>query len=192
VDRRLPKVERQRRLRERVTENPFLTDAELAGLFDVSVQTIRLDRLALGIPELRERTKAVAERVYGLVRSIGSREIVGELIDVVPDESGISILETTRDMAFEKTKIVRSQHIFAQADSLALAIVNAEVALTGLANAKFKSPVEAGEKLIAKAQVIRRRRDKYVVLVTSRAGSRPVFRGKFVVAALECAGEGYA
>lgn len=46
---------RQQRLEAALIKNPFLTDAHLAEQFEVSIQTIRLDRLALGIPELRER-----------------------------------------------------------------------------------------------------------------------------------------
>ena len=60
----LPKKARQRELMERLKADPFLTDEELSDIFHVSVQTIRLDRLELGIPELRERIKNVAEGNY--------------------------------------------------------------------------------------------------------------------------------
>ena len=39
---------RQQRLEAALIKNPFLTDAHLAEQFEVSIQTIRLDRLALG------------------------------------------------------------------------------------------------------------------------------------------------
>ena len=55
------KKERQRLLQETIREDPFITDEELAEKFSVSIQTIRLDRLELGIPELRERIKNVAQ-----------------------------------------------------------------------------------------------------------------------------------
>ncbi len=181
----LRKRDRQQLLKDKLRENPFFSDEELARLFDVSIQTIRLDRLALGIPELRERTKSVAERTYGIVKSMGSKEIVGELIDIVLGERGISILETTEDMAFERTRVVRGHHIFAQADSLAIALINAEIVLTGLANSKFKRPVYVGEKLVAKGEVIRRRGQQHVVLVETKAGAEKVFRGKFVVFAVD-------
>ncbi len=179
------KRQRQRRLVAKIKANPFLTDAELAKQFGVSVQTIRLDRLALGIPEVRQRMKQVAERVYGKVKSMGSKEIVGDLIDLQLGERGISMMETTQEMAFEKTQIVRGQHIFAQADSLAIAMVDADVVLTGLANIKFKRPVRVGERLVAKAEVIRRKGNKFVVLVETMAGADKVFRGKFVVFAVK-------
>ena len=50
---RIKKEERQQLLREKLNISPFTTDEELATYFGVSVPTIRLDRLALGIPELR-------------------------------------------------------------------------------------------------------------------------------------------
>ena len=148
------KRQRQEVLKEKIRDNPFLSDEELARIFDVSVQTIRLDRLALGIPELRERTKSVAERTYGLVKSMGAKEIVGELIDLQLGERAISMLETTEGMFFERSRIVRGQYIYAQAESLAIALVESDMVLTGLANVKFKRPVYVGERLVAKGEII--------------------------------------
>lgn len=180
----LARAERLERLTEKLEANPFLTDEDLAETFAVSVQTVRLDRMALGIPELRERVKQVAHRTYGKVRSLGSKDIVGDLIDIVIEERAISTMTATEDMAFERTGVVRGHFIFAQADSLAIALVDAPVALTGLANIKFKRPVRVGEKLIAKAEVIRRKGNKLVVLVQTWVGADLVFRGKFVVVAV--------
>ena len=59
---RRSKKERQELLKETIKDNPFITDEDLAEKFQVSVQTIRLDRLELSIPELRERIKNVAEK----------------------------------------------------------------------------------------------------------------------------------
>ena len=183
-----PSLERQRRqqrLVARIEENPFLTDEELARLFSVSIQTIRLDRLSLGIPEVRQRLRQVADRVHPQVKSMASREIVGELIDMQLGQRAISILETSPDMAFERTQIVRGHHLFAQADSLAIAVVDADVVLTGLGNVKYKRPVRVGERLVAKAEVLRARRNQTVVLVVTTAGNNEqVFRAKFVVFAL--------
>ncbi|HBS93731.1 MAG TPA: transcription factor FapR, partial [Firmicutes bacterium] len=57
---RAKKRQRQSELQSLLDDNPFLTDQELAERFAVSIQTIRLDRMELGIPELRERVKMVA------------------------------------------------------------------------------------------------------------------------------------
>ncbi|QUL98363.1 MAG: transcription factor FapR [Candidatus Fermentithermobacillus carboniphilus] len=177
--------ERRERLKEMLATNPFLSDRRLARHFGVSIQTIRLDRMALGIPDQRTRTKEVAERVYGRVRSLGQREIVGELIDVDLGKTAISVMEVSPEMAFERTGIARSHYIFAQADSLAICLIDAQNVVTGIANLKFKRPAKVGEKLIAKAQVIRVKGNKSVVLVETRSQGELVFRGKFLVFALD-------
>ena len=81
--------ERRERLKDILSANPFLPDRRLARYFDVSPQTIRLDRLALGIPDQRTRTKELAERAYGIVRAMGGEEIVGELVDLDLGKSAI-------------------------------------------------------------------------------------------------------
>ena len=177
----ISKRERLASLLDKIKINPFLTDEELAEGFNVSIQTIRLDRLELGIPELRERIKNVAEDNYTKVRSLQGKEIMGELVDLNLGVSGISILETDNNFAFEKTNVVKGQYIFAQAESLAIAVIDANVALIGVANIKYKSPVFAGDKLIAKAEVVRTRGNKYFVWVFIKVKQAEVFRGKFIL-----------
>lgn len=178
--------ERQMRLAQYLRDHPFLTDEELSEHFGVSIQTIRLDRSVMGIPDVRERTRQVAEQNYARVRSISSGEIVGQLLDLELGKRAVSLLETDDTMVFEKTHIVRSHFVFSQADSLALAVIDADVAITGLANAKFKRPVMAGEKLVARAEVLRMPgEEKTVVLVETTADDQKVFRGKFVVISLD-------
>ncbi len=177
--------ERRERLERFLQTNPFLPDGRIARHFGVSIQTIRLDRLALGIPDQRTRTKQVAEHAYGRVRSLGQREIVGELVDVELGKSAISVLEVTPDMAFERSGITRGHYIFAQADSLALAVIDARRVVTGIANLKFKRPASVGERLVAKAQVLRVKGNKSVVLVETRSNGEEVFRAKFLMFALE-------
>lgn len=177
----LTKKERQKNLLEQIEQDPFVTDEELSEAYTVSIQTIRLDRLELGIPELRERIKSVAENNYSKVRSIHGKEIVGELIDLELGKSGMSILETDSSFAFEKTDVVKGHHIFAQAESLAIAVIDASVALIGVANIKYKNPVFAGDKLVAKAEVTRTRGNKYFVWVFIKVKQVEVFRGKFIL-----------
>ena len=183
--------ERRKQIKEILAANPFIPDRRLAHHFDVSPQTIRLDRLALGIPDQRTRTKEVAERAYGMVRAMGQQEIVGELIDLELGKSAISILEITPEMAFERTGIARSHYIFAQADSLAICVVDAENVVTGIANLKFKRQVKVGERLVAKGQVTSDRGDKFTVLVETRCEGELVFRGKFLVFSLDERGNGH-
>lgn len=182
---KLIKKARHNMLIDLLKEKPFLTDEELASRFGVSIQTIRLDRLELGIPELRERTKIVAQEAREKLKSISAREIIGELVDLELGKGGISVMEVTPEMTFEKSGIARGHHIFAQANSLALAVIDAPVALTGVANIKYKIPVEPGDKLIAKAEVIRQRGNKHFVWVKTRLGREEIFRAKFVMVAIE-------
>jgi acyl-coenzyme A thioesterase PaaI-like protein len=180
----LPKKERQQRLTENLAEDPFITDEELSETFNVSIQTVRLDRLELGIPELRERIRSVASENQNKLRSIGAQEIIGEIVDLELGVSGISILQTTEEMVFEKTQIVRGHYIFAQAESLAIAVIDAKVALTGVANIKYKAPIFAGDKLVAKAQVVRTRGNKYFVWVIIKVRQQEAFRGKFILVSI--------
>lgn len=182
---RIPKKHRQELLNEKLKEGLFLTDEELAAMFDVSVQTIRLDRLELGIPELRERTRQLAHEVHTQqIRTMSSGEIVGELIDLELGQMAISMLTITPDMVFAKTKIARGHYLYAQANSLALAMIDAPTAVTGVANIKYKMPVYMGAKLIAKAEVTKVRGNKYFIWVKTRHDSQEVFRAKFILVSL--------
>ena len=182
---RISKRQRQEMLREKLREGAFLTDEELAGILGVSVQTIRLDRLELGIPELRERTRQLAHEAQLQIRTMASGEIVGELIDLELGHKAISMLTVTPEMVFEKSKIARGHYLFAQANSLALAMIDAPTAVTGVANIKYKAPVYVGAKLIAKAEVVRIRGNKYFVWVKTRMDSQEVFRAKFILVTLK-------
>ena len=58
---KLKKKDRQEQLNQAIEQTPFITDEELAEQFQVSIQTIRLDRMELGIPEVRKRIESVAQ-----------------------------------------------------------------------------------------------------------------------------------
>jgi acyl-coenzyme A thioesterase PaaI-like protein len=182
---RIQKKIRQGQLKEMLLNTPFLTDEELAAHLNVSVQTIRLDRLELGIPELRERTKQMAEEARNKLKSISSADVVGELIDLELGKSGISLMSVTPDMVFEKTRVARGHFVFAQANSLALAIIDAPMAVTGVANVKYKIAVHESEKLVAKAEIVKKRGNKYFIWVKTRNDKQEVFRAKFIMVSLE-------
>lgn len=176
---------RQDILKERLQSSPFMTDEELAEQLKVSIQTIRLDRLELGIPELRERTKQMAKETRTKLKAIASGDIIGELIDLELGSKGISIMHVTEDMVFEKSRLARGHFMFAQANSLALAVIDAQVAVTGVANIKYKIPVRVNEKLIAKAELVKRRGNKIFVWVKTRNETQEVFRAKFIMVSLD-------
>lgn len=184
----MPKLKKQERLEQLsiiIEKDPFLTDEELSETLAVSIQTIRLDRLTLNIPELRERMKHVATGNYEKVKTLVQSEIVGELLDLELNTRAISMLETEDNMVFEKTKIVKGHYIFAMAETLAMAVIDANVAITGVANIKYRVPVIAGQKLVAKAQVMKIKGSEYYIHVMINANNDQVFRGKFILVAID-------
>lgn len=176
------KKERQRLLIDSIKENPFVTDEELARKFSVSVQTIRLDRMELAIPELRERIKNVAEQhVENEVKALPAEEVIGDIIDLNLDENAISILDIRPEHTFTRNAIARGHHLFAQANSLAVAVINDELALTVRAKIHFTRPVLSGERVIAKARVSSSSKGdkRTLILVESFVGGEIVFKGEF-------------
>lgn len=174
------KKKRQAQLAAEVRKNPFLTDEELAEMFNVSIQTIRLDRLALGIVEVRKRIQSVAEKAHGGVRSLREGELVGQLLDIKLGDYAISMLEIAEDMVSEFGH-VRGQLLFAQANSLALAVIDADVALTGSARVRFKRPVLEGERVIAKAVVKTQKTNSFLVSTYLKVDGEMVFKGHFIM-----------
>lgn len=179
------KRERHGKLTEKLKEDPFLTDEDIAEFLNVSVPTVRLDRLELGVPELRQRVREMAARNHNKVRSLNADEIIGEIVELNLGESAISVLDTTDQMVFSQSKIVRGHYIYSMAESIAISVIDADVALVGVANIKYKQPVYAGSKLVAKVTV-KEKRDKgrHIVWVFIYNKQVEVFRGKFILVAI--------
>lgn len=176
------KKERQNKLIEKIKEDPFLTDEELAGQLSVSVPTIRLDRLELGVHELRQRIRDMASTNHNKVRSLSSEEIIGEIVELNLGENAISVLDTTEQMVFAQSRIVRGHYIYSMAESVAIAVIDADAALVGVANIKYKHPVYAGSKLIARVTIKEKRtKGRYIVWVMIYNKQIEVFRGKFLL-----------
>ena len=167
MTRTILKKKRHEYLLRKIKQNPFLKDEELAQACNVSVSTIRFDRAELGIAEYRERIKSVAEE--GLVADTA----VGEVHD------GISVLKTDDTMTFDGTDIIKGQCIYAFAENLALSVIDAKAALVKIANVKYMHEAHAGERLIAKSDVMRVKDGGYIVRVVIKANMNEVFRGKF-------------
>lgn len=177
-----PKKVRQQLLVQNIEENPFVTDEQLAKDFSVSVQTIRLDRMELNIPELRERIKDVASKNYeNEVKSLPIHEVVGEIIDIELDERAISIFDVKEEHVFERNGIARGHHLFAQANSLAVAVINDALALTVRSEITFVKPVKAGDRVVTKAVVTGKdiEKSRTYIKVVSTVDGEIVFTGKF-------------
>ena len=172
------KAKRHKELMAKITGNPFLKDEDLAKAFNVSVATIRCDRAELGIAEYRERIKSAAKHKI-------DHPMQTEMLELNLFQNGISILDTDGTMTFKGTNIVKSQYIYAFAENLALSVVDAKAALVKVANVKYIKQVLAGEKLMARSEVIRAQDKEYIVHVRIRSNMNEVFRGKFSLSELE-------
>lgn len=178
---RLKKKDRQDSLIEKIDQTPFITDQELAKHFEVSVQTIRLDRLELGIPELRERIKHVATHQWQeTVKALPLEDIIGDIIDLELDHKAISIFIIEEEHVFSRNKIARGHHLFAQANSLAVAVINDQLALTSKSEIRFKRQVKLHEQVVAKAEVMKLdEHQRTIVHIQSFVKNEIVFEGVF-------------
>jgi len=182
---KLSRYERHKLLLQKIKENPFITDEELAEEFECSIQTIRLDRAILDIKEVRERVKEVAKENLSKLKTISPRDIIGEIVEINLEQSAIAIFEPELNMTFTKNNMVKGQYVYAFAESVAIAMIDAQAALIGVANIKYKTPVYANDRLIAKAELRKKRNNKYIVWVFIKRDNQEVFRGKFILVALD-------
>ncbi|WP_017548506.1 transcription factor FapR [Salinicoccus carnicancri] len=176
---RYKKRERQELLLEKVSTDPFLTDEKLSEVFEVSIQTIRLDRLELNIPELRERIKHVAREETEKIRSLSLQEVIGEIIDIELNDHALSLFIVEDGHVFQKNKITRGHYLFAQANSLCVAVIDEPLALTKSADIEFTRASKLGDKVISKAVVEKMDGHRAIITVTSRVEQRLVFKGRF-------------
>lgn len=185
---KLNRQERRIALLDLLKADPFLTDWQLAESLDVSVATIRLDRMALNIPELRERAKTIASNTYSQVRALHGKEVIGELVELELGKRAISVLVAEEQMVFQRNQIMRGHFLFAQGNSLSVALVNSDLALTKSSNVRFYRPVKLGDRVVATASVVSVESNRYKITVDSKVGDELVFRGEYLV--VDVAGKG--
>lgn len=172
---------RQKQMQAELEKNPFLSDDQLATILSVSIHTVRADRRKNGIPEVRKRNPDSASGLFARARTLSQQEIVGDLLEINIDRDGLSLLDTTQEMGLKKSGMIRGHVLFAQANTLANAIVDAEVAITGESKVRFISPVYAGERLLAKARVIGVQRHRKQVQILMKTREKNVFEGVFTI-----------
>ena len=167
--------DRHEKLQEKIAVSPFMTDSELAAYLGVSVATVRLDRMTLGIPEVRERVLTVAEK------HVGDADGPAEILDVEPGIRGVSVLKTSEEMCFHGTDIVKSQYIYSMAEDLAVKVLGMKATIVNVANIKYKTAIKTNVKLVARCQVKATRIMNTLVWVTIYNNSKEVFRCKFIL-----------
>lgn len=176
------RCERNAKLMEFMKENPLATDEILAQTFNVSVNTIRLDRARLGIKEFKERLKEKAKDSMKKVTSISQAEFVGDMINFNPGNSAKSRLETNSSMTFEGMNVVRGEYIYSFAETIAISLIPTKAALVGVANIKYVEPIEADMVVYALAEVKRKTESGYIVWVRIVDENNNLkFKGKFIL-----------
>ena len=176
---------RQDRLAKIIESNPMITDNELALQLCVSVSTVRLDRALLGVPELRERIRTMAQDAMSRLKSLSPAEVIGDLLELEPDRWALSVLRTAKDMAFRFTDIVSDNYVYAQAGSIAVAVINAASVIIGSMRGQYSGHAHVGDILIARAKVGVNHEGKRIVSVRTKAGNREIFVGRFIIEVLE-------
>lgn len=178
---KLTKKQRHDALLLKIDKEPFMTDEELAQFFNCSIQTIRLDRAELDIPEMRERVKDVAIQNQDVVRALPLDEVIGDIIELELDHIAISILDIKEEHVFHRNNIARGHFLFAQANSLCVALMNDELALTAKSDIKFVKPVKLNDRVITKATLVNKSKQRATINVESTVKSKVVFVGTFVM-----------
>ncbi len=179
------KKSRQDELIKIISINPLITDNELAEKLKVSISTIRLDRALMGVPELRERLRTMAQNAVSKLQSLNPSEVIGELLELEPDKWALSVLKTAKDMAFRFTDIVSDNYIYAQAGSIAVAAINAAKVIIESMRGEYKGHAHVGDVLIARAKVGVNHDGKKIVSVRTKVGDKEIFVGRFIVEILE-------
>ena len=177
------RAKRHKQLLDLIGTNPLLTDKELAVSLDVSVSTVRLDRGLLSVPEVRERARIMAEQATSRLRSMKTEEVVGELLELEPDRWALSVLTGTRELSFRHTDIISDYYIYAQASTLAVAVIDRESVIIKRARIFYKEPARIGERVVARAKTGAHKNGEYAVSVHASVDGREIFVGRFVVVA---------
>lgn len=181
----MPKTnfEREKRCKEiydYIKIMPLVTDKDLSEKFNVSINTIRLDRARLGIKEYKERLKEKAN--LNNITAITQKDIVGDIIQFEQGVRAISKLKTKSYMAFENSKIIQGQYIYALAETLAISLIPTKIALVGVANIKYFEKISVNDVIFAQAEVKRRIKDGFIVWVRILDKNEKLkFKGKYIL-----------
>lgn len=177
----MSREERHQRLLRCLTEDPLQTDESLAERLGVSVPTVRLDRMTLGVPALSRRSQKLAEQMLQAQPLPTEINQLGELVALERGVAARARMPLKPSMALGVGGSVPSYFLLAHAERLVYRVVGGEVVLTGVLNAKCYRPVRGGELLESEARVLRHQRGRAVVLVEITSNRARVFRAKYAV-----------
>ena len=175
---------RHSKLVELIADNPMITDNELASSLGVSISTVRLDRTLMGVPELRERLRTMAQNAISKLQSLSPAEVIGELLELEPDKWALSVLRTAREMAFRFTDIVSDNYVYSQASSIAVAAIQAASVIIDSMRGEYKCHAHVGDVLVARAKVGVNHEGRKIVSVRTSVGDKEIFVGRFIIEVL--------
>ena len=164
-----------------LADSPMITDSELASRLGVSISTVRLDRALMGVPELRERIRTMAQTAVSKLQSLSPAEVIGELLELEPDKWALSVLRTAKDMAFRFTDIVSDNYVYSQASSIAVAAIKAANVIIDSMRGEYKGHAKVGDILIARAKVGVNHEGRKIVSVRTSVGDKEIFVGRFII-----------
>ncbi|ASJ03957.1 hotdog fold thioesterase [Thermococcus barossii] len=113
-----------------------------------------------------------------------SERLVGRPLRIEPGRAEVELL-TTEEMAVDEHGLVHGGFTFGLADYAAMLAVNEPTVVLGKAEVKFLKPVRAGDRLVARAEVVEDLGRKKVAGVGVFRGKEKVFEGTFHCYVLE-------
>ncbi len=115
---------------------------------------------------------------------LADKKYLGEIIDLKEGFSKVS-LNTNKDMVVDDEGLIHGGFTFGLADYAAMVCVNHPFVVLGGAEVRFWAPVKLGQKVVAKAFLIKSEGKKNIVEVEAEADGKKIFSGTFNCYVLE-------
>ena len=88
-------------------------------------------------------------------------------------------MDTTSEMCFTGTDVVKGSYLYSLAETLALAIMDEKAVVAQVGNVKYRTPVIKGTRLVARGEVRQKRDESNILWVKIYNKETEVYRGKF-------------
>lgn len=110
--------------------------------------------------------------------------LCGEVVALEGGRAEVALV-AAEEMAADKRGLVHGGFIFGLADYAAMLAVNDPLVVLGSAEARFVAPVQVGDRVVARAEVVENAGKRRVVNAYATVEDREVFRGSFTTFVLE-------
>lgn len=173
---KMDKTQRRDSIQSLLRQHPCLTDGDLAEKFSVSSATIRLDRQALGIPQMRDRMELLVA---------GHPEARGlTILDKDIGVKGVGLFQTSEEM-MDSLGVVAAEKLYGAAAAFAESLAGVPFASTQVGNIKYKIAVKPGTALVVKGRIVLVRGNKKHIYISFFDGEKEVYRAKFIMQILQ-------